>query len=168
MKKQKQMLSASINDDEEDIFPSGEQIQTDSSLDQSQYEMMNRKREREETDPKAKKSKFEPTSLDPKPISPPIINNVINTNVVINPSIKTINMQPPNNYNYYNSNYHTNKLPFNNYNYYQPGQFGTQSIYELLQTIIIMACHKQEGWDIITTITTTCRQIWALTQTNME
>ena len=119
MKKQKQMLSASINDDEEDIFPQNTENHSNEEIgDKAQVEMMNKKRDREESqDLKVKKSKFEPISNDTKAPNTAIINNVINTNVVINPTIKTINQNQPN-YPYYNNNILTTpRMPYN-YNYY--------------------------------------------------
>lgn len=119
MKKQKQMLSASINDDEEeDIFPSNnDNLINEEDNENNLNEFTNKKREREEQiEGKLKKSKFEPVSNEPKPTNVPIINNVINTNVVINPPLKSINVTQPT-YPYYNSNLHTaTKMP---YNYYQ-------------------------------------------------
>jgi hypothetical protein len=125
MKKQKQMLSASINDEEEeDIFPSNSgNLINEEDNENNQIDFTNKKREREEIiEGKSKKSKFEPVSNDTKSNNVPIINNVINTNVVINPPIKSINVNQPT-YQYYNSNIHsTAKMP---YNYYQnPSHYG--------------------------------------------
>ena len=134
MKKQKQMLSASINDDEEeDIFPDSQpEIH---SIEQEtikfQAELITKKREREEPiqEVKIKKSKFEPLPPDNKQVHPNINNNIINPNVFINPNIKALNIPQQPNYNYYNSNLHTSiKAPYNNYNYYQnPSQYGANN-----------------------------------------
>ena len=117
MKQHKQMLSASIIDEDEDIFP--KIIETNEEI-ADPIILINKKREREDLQElKVKKSKFEPL-LPPetKVLNTPLINNVMSSKIINNPPIRAMNCNQSYNYPYYyNNNIQTNPKISYNYNY---------------------------------------------------
>ena len=138
MKKQKQMLSASINDADNEQEEDQQEIQEKIPKILEQDDLLNKKRDREQvpSEIKVKKSKFETNNNDQKTIinntgnTITNNNNLINNNLVFSPVIL-----PPNNMGNFNmTGFYNNSLQNQNQRMYQgyypssyPGQHGVNN-----------------------------------------